>query len=467
MSGLAEEIDAEMKFYENEFFGTPSTPKCGNECGYSNSGCDEAMSSTVASSRRGGSFDSTDEGLISCFDAHANKSTSHMLIEFQSPDQQEPRTLTLKPHDGGRTFCHQESELLDLFPPRPIIQRPANQVLAMFGSQATASSQQEALRPAAIANILSLCQEEQSPLQSPATSAKRNRRTNNPKILKSVGLQGQEFHDKLKQLFLHHTALADDDCPLYREVLSVCFDQVVTLPNQKILLAKFKRFDQFEKRTVSALKTKVYAAFQSPKRDRTETKREICAHFGISSDHLFNGFLGETTKNGLRNHVVDGVLHNKQLFDFVFCPEFMDSLLKYMNAETECDIVTSVVTPASAYFAQQEGASTSGERNLQFDAFRTHLHKGQNFKRPFTYMENILSIMYFLNKFEKRASKLQNISLREEREACIGGLTSHLEYKLAELCLSAEKEGPTPISSKPRDRLNFVRLVSNPERLQA
>ena len=455
MATFAEEIDAEMKYYEQE----PSrvTLHWGDDCEPTTKS-DIEIAEPVTS-RRGGSFDlSTDDSGSCCFGGYAFVENSHMSIEMSDSKMSSSSILTFRVNGSKPERASQIPMLLELFSPRP----PKPESLESPGIKPFGDDMSNLVIPQQ-PNSAGSKPRQTKPKTAPSTPCKRNRRTNNPKVLKSVGSEGLNFHNKLKKLFVHHTASKEDTCPLYREVLLVCFDRVICLDGHSVLLAKYKRFDQFEKRAVSALKSRVFSLFQNQRQNRAETRQEICSHFGIASNQLFDGLFGEQTKNGLRNHVVDGLLKNQKLFQFVFSTGFAQSLVNFLNSETDCDIVTSIVSPASSYFAQTGQGCSISQDSTEFEKFRNHLHKGQNFKRPFTYMENILSMLYFLDKFNKRAGKLPECSLRLERLASLKELGDMLESKLVQEGLCPAGAGIEPNNSKARDRLNFVRLISYQE----
>jgi hypothetical protein len=184
----------------------------------------------------------------------------------------------------------------------------------------------------------------------------------------------------------------------------------------KRMLLKPKRSDQYIKKAHSKLKTIVFTERKTGKEKKCKTLQKIRRdfEFGLgkskkqaldsmtqSDEKCFQNLFGGQVYQGLRDPTIDHILlHKPNLLKELFKVSLMKQLLRELGDQTQHDIQANLMTRLRVEL--QSGAL---QRPIEWSSIFSK--DAKHFKKPFTQMENIFAVYFFIESFVRRCQVLE------------------------------------------------------------
>ena len=198
-------------------------------------------------------------------------------------------------------------------------------------------------------------------------------------------------------------ALIPDALQQYHALPSLAtFERAINQP-----LPDKRRADEKQKKAISKITSTIYKRFKPNGRVTKETATEqLRNHYELwggivedgyeecTRDQISERLFGGDRKLGLHNDVVRELLMNETLYAEIIDLEFLQSILKDMNAQTVKDIETNIVSKFRTMTVAQIRDSLVNE-----DGSKT-----SSFKLPWSQEQNREAIVAFLDKLLYRAT---------------------------------------------------------------
>lgn len=216
------------------------------------------------------------------------------------------------------------------------------------------------------------------------------------------------------------------------------------------LTVREKRFDEFEKKFHSKLRTVVYQRYKTLVNSREDAYADMQSKLKITSKNFFDRFFGKEICKGLKNEWIDWLLKSGTLFETIFTVQMFGKVLDELKAQTDKDIETNIMGNLLHSF---------NPNNLSLEDLKEigqSLKRNRAVKMPYTYLEDILAAEYFLDKVNKRANRKElKKKLSHQKFAALREIKEFLvqQKKLRNL------DTPRFVPKNIRDKDNFVEVV--------
>lgn len=250
----------------------------------------------------------------------------------------------------------------------------------------------------------------------------------------------RDIHEFCDGLFKHSTARYPQDATSRKWCLQVLRAVVGKADLTDDFVGNIelnKRHDQFVKKFLTVWCDSIYFAYKTRYNTKLDVMGKLKAMFhqeGLDNAQLEN-LLGSGRKVGFRNDTIDYLLCNKKMFASTITFEYMSDLVARLNDHTEQDIVTNILAKIKTAFCESP--------TDPFARFAAIFDGGRQCKKPYTYRENVLAALYFLNQLQKRAHGKHFLPQKADLDA----LSKQVEAKIDE---------PGENSFK---RPNFIRVL--------
>lgn len=212
----------------------------------------------------------------------------------------------------------------------------------------------------------------------------------------------------------------------------------------KRMQLKPKRSDQYIKKAHSKLKTIVFNERKTGKEKKCKTLQKIKRDFEFvqgknkkqaldsmmeSDEKCFQNLFGDQVRQGLRDPTIDHILlHKPDLLKDLFNVPMIMRLLLELDEQTEHDIEANLMVRLRVEL--QFGAL---QRPIEWSSVFSKDTK--HFKKPFTQVENIFAVYFFVESFVRRCqiletSQRKNLKMQMKR---LKNLQSRLLKKASQL----------------------------------
>ena len=197
-----------------------------------------------------------------------------------------------------------------------------------------------------------------------------------------------------------------------------------------------KRLDQFAKRAHSRIQGRLYNEIrnkygEAQKKSFLEAKLIAEYSTGKAGDKHLVSLLGSGRKNDLSEDDQKYLLENKKLFDRICDLKMAQKVVKVLEGQTKGDI-DLLIGHIRPYFDSSNEADY-----LNMDHLKNRIQKSKEFKKPCTYLENLLSVKRFFERLLKKARKCKP---SKDVSASLKQLTEDLQRQIKERSWHLERK---------------------------
>lgn len=223
-----------------------------------------------------------------------------------------------------------------------------------------------------------------------------------------------------------------------------------------LVLTEMKRSDQYVKKFWSKLKVIIYAKFKTESNKRADALCLITEKFDFKQEDAitFDNLFGKDVKHGLKKTTIEFILTHPKLFNYIFKNKIFEEACTQLNNGTLQDCETNILNKIEKFCEKKDnGYHLAPDLAFLEDQISTE----RKFKKPFSYMENNLAALQFLDKFIKRIKKVDSLSKdkKSEFDKKLGQLKKDLET-------TAKNNKWLPqFKHKKAEIISFLRVNSN------
>lgn len=185
-------------------------------------------------------------------------------------------------------------------------------------------------------------------------------------------------------------------------ILKVCTGNIKLDLQPGDFIWESKRFDQFVKKCLTSWGDYLYVQYKTGKKvTKDEATNKLISAYSdprLDNNELFNLF-GGGRKDGLKNDTITYLLSNRKLFKTMIKREVFDAVIKSLDEQTDSDIKTNIMSKI------YETVACSTDPVERLDELKTVISFDRTFKKPFTFTENKLSVIHFLQQLLKKSTK--------------------------------------------------------------
>jgi hypothetical protein len=272
-----------------------------------------------------------------------------------------------------------------------------------------------------------------------------------------VSTANRDLKDFLQSLYLDDVLHMDFilDNPILQDLYDNVFSQVLFCPDcckkpfektcshiDQTVGLRHIRTEQFVKKAHAKIKTIVLERY-----NRNPKIEVLMKDLEIKSMDTCKKLFGNETKNGLQKTAAIEILTNQKLLEWLVTADFADIILSHLNNETEKDITTNLTSRFDLFF-DPKSPNYLDSKSLR----ESLLGSDTKFKKPYTTLENMLSVFHFFKRLERFAEEEEVQSICHVKEVLI-----HLEKKIVDKLVKLGMQ-PYQFSGNMKKRLNFVKV---------
>lgn len=219
---------------------------------------------------------------------------------------------------------------------------------------------------------------------------------------------------------------------------------MLELMGSMIMLLR-KRFDQYEKKFHSMLKTRCYRLFkQTTKIPKPEAEHALKEFFNLS-DEIYALIFGDKLKIGLSNKACVEILKSPKMVEELVSWNVVEEVIKMLDDQTVRDLEVNLMETIKFIIENEPSAGCQVWISRLNDKVTS-----TKFKKPFTRLENRLAALFFYEKLLEVAEYREKLF---DRLPLLKNLISQIKQ-----CIDLEFKMPALKEVNRKDKISFVRL---------